>query len=93
MKSILPKETKAMPEDSRWQNLTDPGRTIPAGRLDGVVHKTRRAGLYRTKFETYCGKPISRDDLLIMMQRLEDITCSECRRHEEKERPCLKMKT
>ncbi len=75
-------EQKTMPEDSKWNGLTDPGRTIPAGRLDGVVHKTRRAELHRTKFETYCGKPISQGDLLIIMQRPEDITCPECRRHE-----------
>ncbi len=71
-----------MEKGDKWKDLTDSGRTIPACRLNGVVHKTQRAGLYRTRFETYCGKPISQGDLLIMMQRPKDITCTECRRHE-----------
>lgn len=50
-------------------------RTIDAGRLNGVVHKTTKVGRH---LRTYCGLVIDRDNLLILRQRPEDITCPKC---------------
>lgn len=56
--------------------LMDPRRTLPAGRLNGVVHITTRVdGIYYTA----CDRPIDKKDLLIIAQRPEDITCQECK--------------
>lgn len=50
---------------------------IAAGRLNGQIHKTKK--VWRKGLLTYCGKVITKPDLLLMMQRPEDITCPECR--------------
>lgn len=57
--------------------LVDPGRTLPAGRLNGLVHIIRSSKRV-DKYLAYCGLAIERKDLMVFAQRPEDITCREC---------------
>lgn len=59
--------------------LTDPRRTLPAGKLNGVKHVTTRVD---GCFYTLCDLPINEKDLMVFAQRPEDITCEECRKAE-----------
>lgn len=59
-------------------SLYDPLRMISACRIDGVVHVTTEVNKH---LKTLCGLDIDIDDLLILRQRIEDITCSKCKEH------------
>jgi len=57
-------------------SISDPRRTIDACRLNGEVHWAKLGS--RHSLWTTCGKPVARDELLILRQRPEDITCPDC---------------
>ena len=68
--------------------FSDPRRTITAGRLYGKVHVTRKvkvpdregiSAYHPWGFQTACGQPIATRDLMLLLQRPEDITCLRCR--------------
>jgi len=61
-------------------DLTDPRRTIPAGKTpDGLVHRIYKGKPFRPGlFYTSCGIEVQPADLLLLLQRPEDITCPAC---------------
>ncbi len=59
-------------------NLYDPLRTISACRIDDMVHITT---LIKQQLKTSCGLDVNQDNLLILLQRIEDITCPKCKDH------------
>lgn len=61
---------------SKLYTLRDPRRTIDACRLNDVIHVTT---LVSRQLRTCCGLDVDRDDLLILRQRPEDITCPKCK--------------
>lgn len=62
-----------MVSDEQWADLTDRRRRIPAARIGEVTH------ICRDKKTTYCGLPAGKDNLLIFLQKPEDITCNQCK--------------
>ncbi len=58
--------------------VCDPLRTIDAGKLYGIVHTV---AFTKQGFMTACGFEIDQNNLLILRQRLEDITCPKCKEH------------
>lgn len=66
---------------ANWDDLTDPNRKIAAAkrnRRNGIIHALLRAPFTPLGYRSYCGDLFSCDELLIMLQRLEDITCPIC---------------
>lgn len=61
---------------SKLDTMSDPRRTIDACRLNDVVHVTT---LVSRQLRTYCGLDVTQDELLILRQRPEDITCPKCK--------------
>ncbi len=57
--------------------LTDPRRTIEACQLYDLVHVTI---IVDRQFKTRCGMAVTRGNLLMLLQRPEDITCPECKK-------------
>lgn len=68
-----------MAEDLILQTLTDKRRTLKAGIRKGIVHVVTSKDLHQDKLPTYCGLQLDWEtELLIMLQRPEDITCPTC---------------
>jgi hypothetical protein len=58
------------------KTLCDPSRTIDAGRINGVNHIVV---MKDNHFQTLCGLDIIFDDLLILRQKPDEITCVKCK--------------
>jgi len=54
-------------------------KIIPAAKVGGVVHATYRIGC--KGISTYCGFEPVKDELLLLLQEPENITCEECRKY------------
>ena len=50
-------------------------RVLPAARIEGLVHQTI---VSHGKIVTVCRLPVKREELMVFLQRRQDIACPDC---------------